>query len=93
MRGVARQEYASDAPPVGDAGMEGVDGLALDFESIDPGLALDEGADNVVALQLFLALAGQLHEFPTDPIADRRQLDRRATRVASEGDSFDAVVP
>ena len=92
MRGVARQEHPSDAPSVGDAGMECVDGLALDLESVDPGLALDEGADGVVALQLFLALPGQLHELPADPVADRGQLDRRSARIASERDSLDAVV-
>ena len=77
MRRVAREKYASDPPPVGDAGMEGVDRLALDFERVDTGLAPDERADGAVALQLFLALAGQLHEFPTDPVADRGQFDGR----------------
>ena len=57
-----------------------------------PALPLHEGADRVVALQLFLALAGQLHELPANSIADRRQLDGRAARIASEGDFLDAVV-
>src|SRR5271165_1526511 len=92
VRRVTREKYASDPPPIGDAGMEGVDCLAFDFESIETGLALDEGADGVVALQLFLVLAGQLHEFPTNPIAYRGQFDRGSARVASEGDSFDVVV-
>ena len=92
MRGVARQEHPSYAPSVGDAGMKCVDGLPLDLESVDPGLALHEGADRVLALELILALPAQLHELPADSVAHRRQLDSRAARIAGERDSLDAVV-
>ncbi len=45
MGGVAREEHAADAPSVGDARMEGVDGLALDLERVDPPLSADERAN------------------------------------------------
>ena len=54
MRGVARQEHAANPPPIGDARMESVDGLALDLKGVDPGLALDECADVLVPLELIL---------------------------------------
>ena len=92
MGGVARQEDTPDAPSVRDAGMKCVDGLPLDLESVDPGLALHEGANRVVALELILALPAQLHELPPDSIADRRQLNSRAARIAGERDSLDPVV-
>ena len=72
--------------------MEGVDSLALDFERIDAGFFLDERPNVSVAAQLLLALARQLHEFPTHAIADRGEFDRRAARVAPESDSLDAVI-
>ena len=83
MGGVARQEDTPDAPSVRDAGMKCVDGLPLDLESVDPGLALHEGANRVVALELILALPAQLHELPADSVADRRQLNagRRGSQV------------
>ena len=90
--GVAGEENAPNAPSVRDASMEGVDSLALDFEGVDAGFFLDERPNRLVAAQLLLALARQLHEFPTHAIADRGELDRRAARIAPESDSLDAVI-
>src|ERR1700751_857552 len=73
--------------------MKAVDGLALDLERIDSGLALDERAHGVIALQLLRAITRHLHEFPADPVSNRGQLDGRTAGVAGESDSLDVVVP
>ena len=86
MRRVAGEEHAATPPMVGDARMERIDGLALDLERARAGGLGDERADRRVALQRLLAFAGELHELPAHPLADRRQLDPGPARIAGEGD-------
>ena len=90
--GVAGKENPADTPAVSDAGVEGVDSLPLDLEPVDARFFLDERPNHLVAAQLLLALARQLHEFPTHAIADRGELDRWAARIAPESDSLDAMI-
>ena len=92
MGGVAGKENSTHAPAVGDAGMEGIDSLALDLELVDARFFLDERPNHLVAAQRFLALARQLHEFPTHAVANRGEFDRRAARIAPERDSPDAMI-
>src|SRR5271165_7635327 len=90
---VSGEEHAALPPMLGDARMERIDGLALDLERARAGGLGDERADRRVAFQRLFAFAGQLHELPPHPLADRRQLDSRTARVASESDLLDAVIP
>src|SRR5271166_1311371 len=92
MRRIAGEEHPAAPPMFGDARMERIDGLALDLERNGAAHLRDEGADRLVAFQRLLAFAGQLHELPADALADRRQLDSRSARIATEGDLPDVVI-
>ena len=73
-------------PPVGDTGVESVDGLPLDLERSILLVLLNEQANPGFVVELFFGLSGQLHELPANAVADGGQLDARPARVAIEGD-------